>query len=403
MMVWLNACPMCSTPVTFGGGSWMQNAGLPGAAPAAKRPDSSQRRYQRRSIAAGSKLFASTYPVFRCERARAIDAATASRTICVTVTVSSARTASSERPSTSVRVRARSSSISLSTSGPSRSSTASSSIRARASTVASSTPGPALAAASGSTTSVSTGSSPPPGSCRRSSAFTRFTSGLGSRGSPSLTARLPGKIVVAYLVAAAAVLAVARSGPFAVGALGRHHLEQPIEALEMRRALGREVEQHLAALGDLGARGDEHRRIGGERVVRGAVRHEADRGPGPQHAVDALRGLGLRRIHEHALVPCDRLAGQAAGDLHPVIRVEIEIYFRHFFPACRSPRRPSSGTGRPVEPFSRPLFHAVPAISRCAQRSLLAKRERKQAAVTLPAGRPPMFAMSAKLERNCSW
>ncbi len=36
MIVWLNACPMCSTPVTFGGGSWMQNPGLPGTAPARK-------------------------------------------------------------------------------------------------------------------------------------------------------------------------------------------------------------------------------------------------------------------------------------------------------------------------------------------------------------------------------
>ncbi len=36
MIVWLKACPMCSTPVTFGGGSWMQNAGLPGTAPARK-------------------------------------------------------------------------------------------------------------------------------------------------------------------------------------------------------------------------------------------------------------------------------------------------------------------------------------------------------------------------------
>ena len=27
MIVWLNACPMCSVPVTLGGGSWMQNDG----------------------------------------------------------------------------------------------------------------------------------------------------------------------------------------------------------------------------------------------------------------------------------------------------------------------------------------------------------------------------------------
>jgi hypothetical protein len=27
MMVWLNAWPMCSVPVTLGGGSWMANEG----------------------------------------------------------------------------------------------------------------------------------------------------------------------------------------------------------------------------------------------------------------------------------------------------------------------------------------------------------------------------------------
>jgi hypothetical protein len=27
MMVWLNAWPMCSVPVTFGGGSWMEKLG----------------------------------------------------------------------------------------------------------------------------------------------------------------------------------------------------------------------------------------------------------------------------------------------------------------------------------------------------------------------------------------
>ena len=36
MIVWLNAWPMCSRPVTFGGGSWMQNAGFPASSPAAK-------------------------------------------------------------------------------------------------------------------------------------------------------------------------------------------------------------------------------------------------------------------------------------------------------------------------------------------------------------------------------
>src|ERR1700704_1065161 len=57
----------------------------------------------------------------------------------------------------------------------------------------------------------------------------------------------------------------------------------------------------------------------------------------------------------------------------------------------------SRGTGRPVAPFSFPDFHAVPAMSRWAQSYLRANLERKQAAVTLPAARPPIFAKSAKL------
>jgi hypothetical protein len=36
MMVWLNACPMCSVPVTFGGGNWIENEGLPSSMLAAK-------------------------------------------------------------------------------------------------------------------------------------------------------------------------------------------------------------------------------------------------------------------------------------------------------------------------------------------------------------------------------
>jgi hypothetical protein len=36
MIVWLNACPMCSVPVTLGGGSWMLKAGAPACSPAPK-------------------------------------------------------------------------------------------------------------------------------------------------------------------------------------------------------------------------------------------------------------------------------------------------------------------------------------------------------------------------------
>jgi hypothetical protein len=36
MIVWLNAWPMCSVPVTLGGGSWMLNDGLAGSSVGAK-------------------------------------------------------------------------------------------------------------------------------------------------------------------------------------------------------------------------------------------------------------------------------------------------------------------------------------------------------------------------------
>ncbi len=58
-VIW-NACPMCSVPVTFGGGSWMQNAGAPGAWLGLKSPRASQSGYHFASMAWGSKLLASS-------------------------------------------------------------------------------------------------------------------------------------------------------------------------------------------------------------------------------------------------------------------------------------------------------------------------------------------------------
>src|SRR5688572_16710692 len=108
--------------------------------------------------------------------AKATEAATASRTICVTLTVISARTPSSAWLSTVFSVRARRSSTTRSTSGPRRSSTARSRARASASSAASSTARCALR--SSVTTSVSTGTSPlaRAGSSRPMSASTRFIS-----------------------------------------------------------------------------------------------------------------------------------------------------------------------------------------------------------------------------------
>ncbi len=60
MIVCWNACPMCSVPVTFGGGSWMQNGGAPGAHEGLKYPRDSQIGYHLSSMACGSKVLASS-------------------------------------------------------------------------------------------------------------------------------------------------------------------------------------------------------------------------------------------------------------------------------------------------------------------------------------------------------
>src|SRR5688500_3943689 len=155
-------------------------------------------------------------------------------------------------------------------SGPRRASTARSSSRASASSAAAVTAGGCEADAS-STISVSTGTS-----------------------ESSLTALgFLCQVVVGDLIAALEVEAIAAAPGLARGVFGSDHLEQALEALEVRRAFGAQVEQQLAAGWGLGVRGDEDRRVRRERVVRRAVRHEAYGGPGPQQPVDAARGLGL--------------------------------------------------------------------------------------------------------------
>src|SRR5207237_264681 len=138
-------------------------------------------------------------------------------------------------------------------------------------------------------------------------------------------------------------------------------------------------------------------------VGRSAMRQEPRRWPCPHQPVEAGSQLSIRRVDQHALAVSYCFGGEPAGDLETVRGVEIEIYLRHLRPAWRSAKRTSNGTGRPVEPFSRPERQAVPAMSRCAQRCLRVKRARNEAAVILPPGRPPIFAMSAKFERSCSW
>src|SRR5579859_1605110 len=62
-----------------------------------------------------------------------------------------------------------------------------------------------------------------------------------------------------------------------------------------------------------------------------------------------------------------------------------------------------SRTPKPVAPSglvgaAEGFFHAVPAISKCAQGTPLVKRWMNIAAVIEPPGRPPVFFMSAIIE-----
>src|SRR5688572_31687 len=175
---------------------------------------------------------------------------------------------------------------------------------------------------------ASASSAAPPGFSEPASSTTSVRTGT-SRSSCRTSLMACHQVVVADLVAARLVEPVAAAAGLASGVLGGYHLQQPLEALEMRRAVLREVEDQLAFARAVGVGGDQDRRFGRERIVRRAVRHEADRRPGPQQLVDAAGGFGLRRVDQHALFLRQRLAGEAAGDLEPVRRVEIKIYRRH--------------------------------------------------------------------------
>src|SRR5215510_3123450 len=123
---------------------------------------------------------------------------------------------------------------------------------------------------------------------------------------------------------------------------------------------------------------------------------EPDRLIGPQELVETAGRSGVRRVdHDLQLLP-NRLGDELASDLKLGFGVGVEVDARH--PLARLMRKVvSRGTGRPVAPFSLPDFQAVPAMSRWAQSYLRVNFERKHAAVTLPAARPPIFAKSAKL------
>src|SRR5262245_65886160 len=127
-------------------------------------------------------------------------------------------------------------------SGPRRSSTARSSARASASSAAGSTA--RRGARESSTISVRTG---------------------------GFSSSAMGEVVVGDLVAPVAIVPVAPSPGLLFLVVAPDQLEQALEALEMRRRFGCEVEQHAAALRRFFAGGDQDRRLGRDRVVRRAM------------------------------------------------------------------------------------------------------------------------------------
>src|SRR3989338_9903985 len=96
-----------------------------------------------------------------------------------------------------------------------------------------------------------------------------------------------------------------------------------------------------------------------------------DEGGGRKVPQQSIQRVGERRAlcaEHYTYTVLQGSVAQLAGGAQFVGGTGIKIDFRHFNAARLMRYCVSSGTGRPVAPFSLPDFHAVPAISRCAQR-----------------------------------
>src|SRR5690348_1653689 len=166
------------------------------------------------------------------------------------------------------------------------------------------------------------------------------------------------------IVAALLVEGVARGGELLVGLVGGDDLQQPLEGREEGRPLVREVEEHVVVRQVLAVVGEHDRRLRGERAAGEAVRDELGRLEGPERLVEAVQRRAVGREDHDAARTLVGGRRQAAREAVLVLGVMVKIDARH---AARLTRKcDSSGTGRPVAPFSAPDFHAVPAMSRCA-------------------------------------
>ena len=120
------------------------------------------------------------------------------------------------------------------------------------------------------------------------------------------------------------------------------------------------------------------------------MRQEADGGHCHRKRSNSSVASSVRRQHAHAAMLRPRFRHELRGDLEAISdsacrnRSSSSAFAYRISGACRggllsrSSQVVSSGTGRPVAPFSLPSFHATPAMSRCAQSNFL--REPRQEA-----------------------
>src|SRR6185437_2927019 len=216
-------------------------------------------------------------------------------------------------------------------------------------------------------------------------------------------------VVLAHVVATLAIEAKARASGEQIVLAGADDFGETLEAAEKGRWLRMQVDENGRRPGVIEGLVDPDRRLGRDRTFHPAMRQKRQRRIEPQQAIERAGRFRVGCEHADVAVHPPGLGDELRDKLQRLADIRVEIDRRHairrFQPiaSCDSSQVASIGTGRPVAPFSLPSFHAIPAMSRCAQSYLWAKRDRKHAAVMLPPARPAMLATSAKLLASPSW
>ncbi len=233
----------------------------------------------------------------------------------------------------------------------------------------------------------------------------------------------PAQVVGADLVAAVAVEAKAGARRLAVLLVDADDLHQALEAAEERRRLAAQVDQHLVVHEPARDVIDDHRRDRRERSMRAAMRQEADGRLRPQQSGSTRSVVSSSGVRIITRMPRASALPASVQAVWSLFDVGVEVDLRHSgsainyrlasssvqlgrlsrYPPRAHQKLVSIGTGRPVEPLSLARFPGGAGDVEMRPLNFLAKRARKQAAVTLPAGRPPMLAMSANGLLICSW